>query len=90
MVIPFVADEKNCEVLSVKLSTLSGGGGGDGGVGEPGADEEPPPQPTRISARQVTAQCKGLTVWRIIIPNFARCFLSLPAQINIGQQAKGL
>ena len=90
MVIPLVADEKNCEVLSVKLSTLSGGGGGDGGVGEPGADEEPPPQLTRISARQVTAQCKGLTVWRIIIQNLARFFLSLPAQINIGQQAKCL
>ena len=91
MVIPLVADEKNCEVLSVKLSTLSGGrGGGDGGVGEPGADEEPPPQPTRISDRQVTAQCKGLIVWWTIIQNFARYFLSLPAQINIGQQAKCL
>jgi len=86
-----VADEKNCEVLSVKLSTLSGvDGGAEGVIGEPGADEEPPPQPTRINARQVTAQCKGLNVWRIIIQNFALCFLSLPAQINICQQAKCL
>ena len=84
-----MADEKNCEVLSIKVSTLSGGVGVVV-VGEPGADEEPPLQPARISASQGTAQCKGLIVWWTIIQNFARYFLSLPAQINIGQQAKCL
>ena len=81
-----MADEKNCEVLSIKVSTLSGGGGGV--VGEPGADEEPPLQPARISASQGTAQCKGLTVPRIIIRYFAACLPSLPVRPEIGQRAE--
>jgi len=58
-----VAEEKNCEVLRVSVSTLSGGGGG---VGETGDGDEPPLQPARMSARQGTAQRKGLVVPTII------------------------